>query len=318
MPRVGSATRFPDRFADFQIERSGSMGAYKPSSLIDWEAGRPVEVEAIWGEPLAARSRRRCADAIGSRRCIACSKCSRLRWLLTANIGCGTLPEPAPQTLRQSGRSSSAPGSERFVDAVEVVGSVPFSEVAGLPQSTVPGHAGRFVLGKLGAQRVLLAQGRVHLYEGPAGADGHRGRAPLCRDRGAAGDAHERGGHAPPGLCAGLVDDAARSPQSHGNFAAARRAKLHRPERGLFAARCRAQFAATAADAGHAAARRRLCRAARPAVRDAGGGAHAPHARRGCGRDVHGPGGDPGARARHGGRRVFLPDELGRRSAIAS
>jgi len=39
-------------FADFQIERSWSMGPYKPSSVIDWEAGRPVEVEAIWGEPL--------------------------------------------------------------------------------------------------------------------------------------------------------------------------------------------------------------------------------------------------------------------------
>jgi 2-dehydropantoate 2-reductase len=39
-------------FADFQIERSSSMGPYKPSSLIDWEADRPVEVEAIWGEPL--------------------------------------------------------------------------------------------------------------------------------------------------------------------------------------------------------------------------------------------------------------------------
>ncbi len=42
----------PDSFADFQIDRSGSMGAYRPSSLIDWELGRPVEVEAIWGEPL--------------------------------------------------------------------------------------------------------------------------------------------------------------------------------------------------------------------------------------------------------------------------
>ncbi len=38
-------------FADYQLERSWSMGAYKPSSLIDWELGRPVEVEAIWGEP---------------------------------------------------------------------------------------------------------------------------------------------------------------------------------------------------------------------------------------------------------------------------
>lgn len=42
----------PASFADFQIERSRSMGAYKPSSLIDWQIGRPVEVEAIWGEPL--------------------------------------------------------------------------------------------------------------------------------------------------------------------------------------------------------------------------------------------------------------------------
>ena len=28
------------------------MGAYQPSSLIDYLAGREVEVEAIWGEPL--------------------------------------------------------------------------------------------------------------------------------------------------------------------------------------------------------------------------------------------------------------------------
>ncbi len=41
----------PESFADFQLERSRSMGPYKPSSLIDWEAQRPVEVEAIWGEP---------------------------------------------------------------------------------------------------------------------------------------------------------------------------------------------------------------------------------------------------------------------------
>jgi 2-dehydropantoate 2-reductase len=41
----------PASFADYQIDRSRSMGAYKPSSMIDWEQGRPVEVEAIWGEP---------------------------------------------------------------------------------------------------------------------------------------------------------------------------------------------------------------------------------------------------------------------------
>jgi len=41
----------PAAFADFQIERSFSMGAYQPSSMIDWSHRRPVEVEAIWGEP---------------------------------------------------------------------------------------------------------------------------------------------------------------------------------------------------------------------------------------------------------------------------
>jgi 2-dehydropantoate 2-reductase len=42
----------PDDFADWQIERSHSMGAYQPSSMLDYEQGHPVEVEAIWGEPL--------------------------------------------------------------------------------------------------------------------------------------------------------------------------------------------------------------------------------------------------------------------------
>jgi 2-dehydropantoate 2-reductase len=41
----------PEAFADHQIERSWSMGPYRPSSMLDWESERPVEVEAIWGEP---------------------------------------------------------------------------------------------------------------------------------------------------------------------------------------------------------------------------------------------------------------------------
>ena len=42
----------PDSFADWQIERSYAFGSYRPSSMIDYELGRPVEVESIWGEPL--------------------------------------------------------------------------------------------------------------------------------------------------------------------------------------------------------------------------------------------------------------------------
>jgi purine-nucleoside phosphorylase len=44
--------------------------------------------------------------------------------------------------------------------------SVSYSDFAELPQPSVPGHAGRFVLGKIGDTRVVFAQGRVHLYEG--------------------------------------------------------------------------------------------------------------------------------------------------------
>ncbi len=35
-----------------QMKRTEAMGAYKPSTLLDWEAGKPLEIEAIWGEPL--------------------------------------------------------------------------------------------------------------------------------------------------------------------------------------------------------------------------------------------------------------------------
>lgn len=39
-------------FIEKQISATRAMSAYKPSSLIDHLAGRAVEVEAIWGEPL--------------------------------------------------------------------------------------------------------------------------------------------------------------------------------------------------------------------------------------------------------------------------
>lgn len=39
---------YPEKLVGF----TAKLGAYRPSSLIDWQAGRPLEVEAIWGEPL--------------------------------------------------------------------------------------------------------------------------------------------------------------------------------------------------------------------------------------------------------------------------
>lgn len=52
-----------------------------------------------------------------------------------------------------------------LADEVEVMREVPFAE-AGLASSTVAGHAGKFVFGKIGNQEAILMKGRVHLYEG--------------------------------------------------------------------------------------------------------------------------------------------------------
>ena len=44
----------PDDFLTAQIEATYKMGAYKPSSMLDYVNGFPLEVEAIWGEALRA------------------------------------------------------------------------------------------------------------------------------------------------------------------------------------------------------------------------------------------------------------------------
>ena len=56
-----------------------------------------------------------------------------------------------------SGLNSLVPGGAE---------SVAYSEFVELPKPSVPGHAGRFVLGTVGPRRVIFAQGRSHLYEG--------------------------------------------------------------------------------------------------------------------------------------------------------
>ncbi len=42
----------PEGWAEHQIARTWAMGPYRPSSMIDYVEGRPVEVESIWGEPV--------------------------------------------------------------------------------------------------------------------------------------------------------------------------------------------------------------------------------------------------------------------------
>jgi 2-dehydropantoate 2-reductase len=49
---AGFGFTIPDDFLKQQFDMTPPMGAYPPSSLVDFFAGREVEVEAIWGEPL--------------------------------------------------------------------------------------------------------------------------------------------------------------------------------------------------------------------------------------------------------------------------
>ena len=53
-----------------------------------------------------------------------------------------------------------------FVDALEVDVALPYSEIPHYSPTTVIGHAGRLVLGRIHDRPVIVLQGRCHLYEG--------------------------------------------------------------------------------------------------------------------------------------------------------
>jgi len=57
-------------------------------------------------------------------------------------------------------------GLGALAERVEGARAVGFDELELMPSSAVPGHAGRFVRGRLGGAEVIVKQGRVHLYEG--------------------------------------------------------------------------------------------------------------------------------------------------------
>jgi len=57
-------------------------------------------------------------------------------------------------------------GLNSFVDSLEIDGTIPYTSIPGLPASTVPGHHGQFALARINGHPLLVAQGRVHLYEG--------------------------------------------------------------------------------------------------------------------------------------------------------
>jgi len=57
-------------------------------------------------------------------------------------------------------------GLGAFADEFEEAARIPYSDIPGFAASTVAGHAGSLVIGRVGPVPVVAMQGRVHFYEG--------------------------------------------------------------------------------------------------------------------------------------------------------
>lgn len=57
-------------------------------------------------------------------------------------------------------------GLGAFAEGLDDSQSVAYEDIPNFPVSSVSGHAGRFVVGSVEGQRVIVMQGRVHFYEG--------------------------------------------------------------------------------------------------------------------------------------------------------
>lgn len=62
-------------------------------------------------------------------------------------------------------------GLGNFAAAIEVEKEVPYEEIPHFPVSTVQGHSGRLVFGKLAGKTVVAMSGRFHFYEGYSPAE---------------------------------------------------------------------------------------------------------------------------------------------------
>jgi len=57
-------------------------------------------------------------------------------------------------------------GLGSFTDDIEIEFVLPYDEIPNFPVSTVEGHKGALVFGKIGEKKVVAMQGRFHYYEG--------------------------------------------------------------------------------------------------------------------------------------------------------
>lgn len=57
-------------------------------------------------------------------------------------------------------------GLGQFVDQVEVISTVSYNHIPNFPTATVEFHTGKLIYGTLGGKKVIVMQGRFHIYEG--------------------------------------------------------------------------------------------------------------------------------------------------------
>jgi purine-nucleoside phosphorylase len=57
-------------------------------------------------------------------------------------------------------------GLGNFVNEIEVEKEIDYHDIPNFPVSTVPGHKGKLIFGKLAGKRVVVMAGRFHFYEG--------------------------------------------------------------------------------------------------------------------------------------------------------
>ena len=57
-------------------------------------------------------------------------------------------------------------GLGQFAERIEKILCIPYGDIPNFPVSTVEGHAGQLIFGRVGGQDVMAMEGRFHYYEG--------------------------------------------------------------------------------------------------------------------------------------------------------
>lgn len=57
-------------------------------------------------------------------------------------------------------------GLGKLIDEIEVISEVSYNHIPGFPTATVEFHKGKLIFGKLDDKKVVVMQGRFHIYEG--------------------------------------------------------------------------------------------------------------------------------------------------------